>query len=79
MAINIHSVTDRTGFGAIPTSQEAASYVAIVFVLFMGGIGMVFRLSFVVTSLCIVIGLSTSATYASEDKSRLFPLFRYSQ
>ncbi|WP_230459967.1 hypothetical protein, partial [Sansalvadorimonas verongulae] len=29
---------------------------------------MVFRVNFVVISLCIVIGLSASATYASEDK-----------
>ncbi|WP_230459951.1 hypothetical protein, partial [Sansalvadorimonas verongulae] len=31
---------------------------------------MVFRLNFVATSLCIAIGLSASASYASEDKSR---------
>ncbi|MTI11777.1 C2H2-type zinc finger protein [Sansalvadorimonas verongulae] len=33
---------------------------------------MVFKLNFVVASLCIAIGLSTAATYASEDKSRSF-------
>ncbi|WP_230459805.1 hypothetical protein, partial [Sansalvadorimonas verongulae] len=43
----------------------------------MGRMGMVFRLNVVVTSLCIVIGPALSATYASEDKSRLLPLFRY--
>ncbi|WP_230460065.1 hypothetical protein, partial [Sansalvadorimonas verongulae] len=31
---------------------------------------MIFRLSFVVTSICIMIGLSASATYASEEKNR---------
>ncbi|WP_230459843.1 hypothetical protein, partial [Sansalvadorimonas verongulae] len=31
---------------------------------------MVFKLNFVVTSLCMAIGLSTSATYASGDKSK---------
>ncbi|MTI11797.1 C2H2-type zinc finger protein [Sansalvadorimonas verongulae] len=31
---------------------------------------MAFRLNFIITSLCIVIGLPTSATYGSEEKSR---------
>ncbi|MTI11775.1 C2H2-type zinc finger protein, partial [Sansalvadorimonas verongulae] len=36
----------------------------------MGRVGMGFRLKFVVTSLCIVIGLSASAIYASGGKSK---------
>ncbi|WP_230459892.1 hypothetical protein, partial [Sansalvadorimonas verongulae] len=47
-----------------------ASYVVIFITLFMGKNGMVFRLNFIVTSLCVVIGLCASATYASEGKSR---------
>ncbi|WP_230459918.1 hypothetical protein, partial [Sansalvadorimonas verongulae] len=31
---------------------------------------MVFRLNFVVTSLCMAIGLSASATYASKNRSK---------
>ncbi|WP_230459872.1 hypothetical protein, partial [Sansalvadorimonas verongulae] len=60
----------------MPTSQEGASYVVIFFVLFVGRDGMAFRLNFVVTTLCIVIGLSSSATYASAGKSRSLNIIR---